>query len=45
LRLPVGDPILKSLEDPVLPICYLALLVMYLVGVTLQLRWISRQQG
>lgn len=45
LRLPVGDPILKSLEDPVLPMCYIALLIIYLVGVSLQLRWISRQSA
>lgn len=43
LRLPVGDPVLKSIEDPVLKMCYLILLVLFLIGITLQLRWIHRQ--
>ena len=43
LRLPVGDPVLKSIEDPILKMCYLVLLVAFLIGVTLQLRWIHRQ--
>jgi len=43
LRLPVGDPVLTSIEDPILKICYLVLLVIFLVGVSLQLRWIHRQ--
>ncbi len=43
LRLPVGDPVLTSIEDPILKLCYLGLLVIFLVGVGLQLRWIHRQ--
>ena len=43
LRLPVGDPFLKSIEDPILKMCYLGLLILFLVGVSLQLRWIYRQ--
>jgi uncharacterized membrane protein len=43
MRLPVGDPVLKSIEDPILKMCYLGLLVIFLVGVGLQLRWIHRQ--
>ena len=43
LRLPVGDPFLTSIEDPILRMCYLVLLVVFLVGVSLQLRWIYRQ--
>jgi uncharacterized membrane protein len=43
LRLPVGDPVLTSIEDPVLKVCYLALLLMFLVGLGFQLRWIHRQ--
>jgi len=43
LRLPVGGPVLTSIEDPVLKICYLVLLVLYLVGISLQMRWIHRQ--
>ena len=43
LRLPVGDPVLTSIGDPVLKMCYLGLLILFLVGVSLQLRWIHRQ--
>ena len=43
LRLPVGDPFLTSIEDPILKMCYLGLLILFLVGVSLQLRWIHRQ--
>lgn len=43
LRLPVGDPVLTSIEDPVLKMCYLAMLVVFLLGVSLQFRWIHRQ--
>jgi uncharacterized membrane protein len=43
LRLPVGNPILTSIEDPILKISYLALLVSYLVGLGFQLRWIHKQ--
>ena len=45
LRLPVGDPVLSSIKDPVLKMCYLALLVLFLLGATLQLRWIHRQRA
>lgn len=45
LRLPVGDPVLTSIEDPILKMCYLALLVLFLLGVGLQLRWIHRQRS
>ena len=43
LRLPVGDPILTSFDDPIMQMSHLALLVIFLVGVSLQLRWIGRQ--
>ena len=43
LRLPVGDPVLTSIEDPMLKQCYLVLLVLFLVGISLQFRWIHRQ--
>ena len=42
LRLPVGNPVLNSFEDPVLKMCYLALLALFLIGITFQLRWIQR---
>jgi len=45
LRLPVGNPVLTSIEDPLLRMCYLALLLAYLAGVSLQLRWIHRNKG
>ena len=43
LRLPVGDPILSSIDDPLLKMSYLGLLAVFLVGVSLQLRWIHRR--
>lgn len=43
LRLPVGDPVVASIEDPILQMCYLGLLTAFLVGISLQLRWIRRQ--
>jgi len=43
LRLPVGDPVLTSIEDPILKALYLGLLALFLGGVSLQLRWIHRQ--
>ncbi|MGI9270737.1 MAG: hypothetical protein ACR2QT_03110 [Woeseiaceae bacterium] len=42
LRLPVGDPVLTSIEDPILKMCYLVLLLLYLTGIGFQLRWIRR---
>jgi len=42
LRLPVGDPVLTSIEDPVLKMSFLGLFALFLVGVSLQLRWIQR---
>jgi len=45
MRLPVGDPIVTSIEDPILRTSYLVLLVLFLVGVSLQLRWIYRQRA
>ncbi len=45
LRLPVGDPVLTTIEDPILGMCYAGLLVLFLVGISLQLRWIYRQRS
>lgn len=45
MRLPVGDPVLTSIEDPVLKMCYAALLFLFLVGVSLQLRWVYKQRA
>ena len=43
LRLPVGDPVLTSIDDPIMKASHLALFVFFLVGVSIQLRWVSRQ--
>jgi uncharacterized membrane protein len=43
MRLPIGDPVLTSIEDPLLQKCYMVLLALFVVGVSLQLRWIYRQ--
>lgn len=43
LRLPVGDPVLTSIEDPVMRLSHLGLLVILLIGIILQMRWIYRQ--
>lgn len=43
LRLPVGDPVLTSIEDPILKMSYLGLLAFFLISVSLQLCWIHRQ--
>jgi hypothetical protein len=45
LRLPVGDPFLTSIEDPIMQGSHLALLVLFLIGVSFQLRWIHRQEN
>jgi len=44
LRLPVGNPVLNSLESPLLKILYLLLLLIYLVIVAFQLRKISQDK-
>jgi len=43
LRLPVGDPFLTSIEDPILKMSYLVLLVLFLAGLSFQFVWIRRQ--
>ena len=37
-RLPPGDPVVASQEDPIFPILYSALFVLFLIGSTLQVR-------
>ena len=44
LRLPVGNPILSTIDDPVLKVCYAILLLLFLIGITFQLRWIHRDE-
>ena len=43
LRLPVGNPVLTSIDDPIMKMSHLALFVLFLVGVSFQLRWIHLQ--
>lgn len=43
LRLPVGDPVVTSIEDPLLQGFYLAFLLTYIVGISLQIRWLRKQ--
>lgn len=43
MRLPAGNPVVTSFEDPLLRTCYAGLLVLFLVGISLQLRWIHKQ--
>ena len=43
MRLPLGNPIVTDFSDPLLQGSHLALLVLFLVGVALQLRWVHRQ--
>ena len=43
MRLPVGAPVVTTFEDPILRTCYLAFLALFLIGITLQLRWVHRQ--
>lgn len=45
MRLPIGDPVVTSFEDPILQTGYLILLVLFLIGITLQLRWVHRQSS
>lgn len=45
LRLPVGDPVLTTVDDPLMRGSHLTLLVLFLVGVTIQLRWIRKQSA
>lgn len=41
LRLPVGNPVLTSLHDPVLKIAYAMLFVAYLAVIAWQFRWLA----
>lgn len=44
MRLPVTDPIVKDVEDPLLKQFYLAFLLSYLVVLALQLLWLKKQK-
>jgi len=45
MRLPVGDPIVTDNEDPFLRGFYLAFLIMYVVGLSLQFLWLRKNGG
>ena len=42
-RLPVGDPFVDSFDDPLLVNFHLSFLVIYLVGIIIQIFWLKRQ--
>lgn len=42
LRLPPDDPLLTTIEDPRLQTTYLVLLIAFVIGAALQVRWLSR---
>ena len=43
-RLPVGDPFVDSLEDPLLINFLLAFLLIYFVGISNQMLWLKKQE-
>ena len=44
LRLPVGDPFLTDIRDPLLPKFYLAFFITFVIGYAFQFRWLRAQQ-
>lgn len=42
LRLPVGDPVLSTIHDPLLRKFYLLFLVIFLVGYVFQFQWLKK---
>ena len=45
MRLPVGDPVLMSIEDPILKMAYRILLLLFIVGLGFQIAWIRRNRA
>ncbi|TRY29936.1 hypothetical protein [Aliiglaciecola sp. M165] len=43
MRLPVDDPVVKNIEDPLLKSFYLAFLITYVIGFALQVIWLRKQ--
>ena len=41
-RLPVGDPFVDSFEDPLLVNFHLSFLLIYLIGIVIQMAWLKR---
>ena len=44
MRLPVGSPVVTSIDDPLLLNSYRVLIVLLFIGLIIQLRWIRGQQ-
>jgi hypothetical protein len=44
-RLPIGDPFIDTLEDPLLSQFHLAFLLIYVVGLIAQVRWLSKSSS
>jgi len=42
-RLPIGDPLIDSFEDPLLMNFHLSFLVVYLIGLSYQMYWLRQQ--
>ena len=40
-RLPIGDPFVDSFDDPLVVNFHLAFLVVYVVGIVIQMRWLK----
>lgn len=45
LRLPVGDPVLTDIHDPILKQFYLLFLIIFVVGFTAQFFWIRKNKN
>lgn len=43
MRLPIGNPAVTDFADPLLRGSYMVLLALFLIGITLQFRWLRRQ--
>ena len=44
MRLPVGNPIVTAIEDPLLTNGYRVLMALLVIGLIVQLRWIRKQE-
>ena len=45
MRLPVGDPVVTDIEDPLLKTFYLVFLVAYVAGFAFQVLWLRKHNG
>ncbi|MGI9204961.1 MAG: hypothetical protein ACR2Q3_13185 [Woeseiaceae bacterium] len=45
MRLPVDDPVVKAIDDPLLKYCYVVLLILFIAGISAQLRWIRNEKN